>query len=1081
MKILELRFKNLNSLSGEWIIDFTHPQYTSNGIFALTGPTGAGKSTILDAICLALYGKTPRLERINKSTNEIMSRQCAECYAEVLFASQSGRYRCHWEQHRARNKADGNLQDQTHTIADADTTKILEEKKSLVVDVVIEKTGMDFDRFTRSILLAQGGFDTFLKASIEDKSRILEQITGTQLYSDISIAVHERVRTEKERLEILTAETSGIHLLTEEEEQKLVSNLETQKTEETELEAKVSDTQRAVTWLAGIKGLEDELASLSAEELQVQGDLESFQPERKKLGQALQASSLEGSYATLSANRNEQAQDSKALEAERKTLSDLEEPAKKQGQALMTAEQCTKQAKQDKEHLSPTLQDVRKLDHTLANQRQSIDGEEKRCTKEKGEIASEEANKQREEENQSKVQSNLKLVETYLVEHAVDESLIQSLGGIREQLNTLLSKQNAIQKIKNDQDKASKILGDAEKKLSRSLATVQTKQQEHDAIVKQVHDAQEVVKSLLAGRLLRELHTEKETLLREKAFREKIASLVDHRSKLEDGNPCPLCGALHHPFATGNIPALDETEEQIKALTLLIQHIEDKESEITNLQASERAIADALSVLQNNHLQIANERKTAKHCLDNFFTTLEELGSEYTAYKQTVASKVLPFGIEEVADADIQALLDNLQSRLDNYQAKTKEQTTFRDELAVIKAEIQTTEGIINTKKAAYMQRKDHITELKSELETKTEERVKLFGEKDPDVEETKLNSAIALAELNEKKTRNAFDATEKQRTTSQAHIDALNKAIGLRTPILMELERNFSLALAEEGFNDEPQFLASSLPQEERAALSEKAKKLDDRQTNLQARQSDRKRRLDDERGKHVTDKTLDELSPLKTEAEEALKNVRNAISQINHIRMEDIKNKERNREKQVAIDAQKKECLRWDKLHSLIGSADGKKYRTFAQGLTFELMVNHANHQLQKLRERYLLVRDKVQPLELNVIDTYQAGEIRSVKNLSGGESFLVSLALALGLSKMASRKVRVDSLFLDEGFGTLDEETLQTALESLANLHQDGKLIGIISHVAALKERISTQIEVLPLSGGKSTLSGPGCKQN
>jgi len=137
---------------------------------------------------------------------------------------------------------------------------------------------------------------------------------------------------------------------------------------------------------------------------------------------------------------------------------------------------------------------------------------------------------------------------------------------------------------------------------------------------------------------------------------------------------------------------------------------------------------------------------------------------------------------------------------------------------------------------------------------------------------------------------------------------------------------------------------------------------------------------------------------------------------------------------------------------------------------------MVSHANRQLEKMTDRYLLIRDDRQPLELNVVDNYQAGEIRSTRNLSGGESFIVSLTLALGLSKMASRKVRVDSLFLDEGFGTLDEETLETALETLSGLHQDGKLIGIISHVPALKERISTRIAILPRSGGKVFSRGP-----
>ena len=225
MRILELRFKNLNSLYGEWIIDFTDANYLDNGIFALTGPTGAGKSTVLDAICLALYGATPRLSRISKSTNEIMSRQTGECYAEVMFESQAGRFRCHWEQRKARKNPDGKLQEQEHQVAEAITGKVIEVKKSLVLAVIEEKTGMDFDRFIRSMLLAQGGFDSFLKADTEQKSRILEQITGTEIYSKLSVRVHERLREEQEKLALLKAEVAGMISLDPEQEQQIQADL----------------------------------------------------------------------------------------------------------------------------------------------------------------------------------------------------------------------------------------------------------------------------------------------------------------------------------------------------------------------------------------------------------------------------------------------------------------------------------------------------------------------------------------------------------------------------------------------------------------------------------------------------------------------------------------------------------------------------------------------------------------------------------------------------------------------------------------------------------------------------------------
>lgn len=186
MRIQEVRFQNLNSLVGEWKIDFTDPAYLADGIFAITGPTGAGKTTILDGICLALYGRTPRLERVNKSGNEIMSRHTGSCYAEITFTTRDGSYRCHWSQQRAHKKHDGELQVHKHEISDAISGQVLENKIRDVALKVEEITGMNFNRFTRSMLLAQGGFAAFLQAPPDERAPILEQITGTEIYSQIS-------------------------------------------------------------------------------------------------------------------------------------------------------------------------------------------------------------------------------------------------------------------------------------------------------------------------------------------------------------------------------------------------------------------------------------------------------------------------------------------------------------------------------------------------------------------------------------------------------------------------------------------------------------------------------------------------------------------------------------------------------------------------------------------------------------------------------------------------------------------------------------------------------------------------------
>ena len=348
MKILELRFKNLNSLYGEWFIDFTDPEYISNGIFALTGPTGAGKSTILDAMCLALYGETPRLGKITKSGNEIMSRQTGECYAEVLFESQEGRFRCHWAQHRARKKADGELQTPKHEIAEGrDEGKVIEHQIRRTAAVIEEKNGMDFDRFTRSILLAQGGFDTFLKAKEEQKSRILEQITGTEIYTEISKRVHERQREEREKLYLLKAETAGIVILEPEQEKEIKQELEDKQKQEQSLAAGATETGKAIAWLTGIEELRKEINNLSKEAGLLQIEDKAFKPERARLSRALKAAELEGKYANLTAIRKQQKADKSSLKSEESKLSELERFFKQQEKQLKDAERQTRKTKEN--------------------------------------------------------------------------------------------------------------------------------------------------------------------------------------------------------------------------------------------------------------------------------------------------------------------------------------------------------------------------------------------------------------------------------------------------------------------------------------------------------------------------------------------------------------------------------------------------------------------------------------------------------------------------------------------------------------------------------------------------------------
>lgn len=1078
MRILQLRFKNLNSLVGEWEIDLMHPLFASDGIFAITGPTGAGKTTILDAICLALYGRTPRLNKVTRSGNEIMSRQTGECFAEVTFETQTGRYRCHWSQHRARKKPDGEFQAPKHEIANADSREIFESRIRGVADQIESATGMDFDRFTRSMLLAQGSFAAFLQAPPDDRAPILEQITGTKIYSQISVRVHERQREEREKLNLLQAETAGIVILEPEQEKEIRQTLEAKQKEETDLAAKSADTGKAMAWLIAIDDLKRDIVNLVDEASRLQGDIETFKLDREKLNQALSAASLDGLYATLTATRKQQVDDREALKAEEEALPGLEFSAKEQAESMKLAELQTARAKEDLQTAAPVIQQIRSLDQKLADQKKAIKDGEENCNKDVAKIDKDKQAKLKEQEKRSRAHEALERVGGSLKEHAQDEWLISGLAGVEEQLSGLLSKQKEILQKETDQDKATNALEQAAESLDDCQKQSGIRKQELDGAAKQLQQGKEALSQLLGGRLLREYRTEKETLMREMAFLTKIAELEDYRAKLEDGKPCPLCGATQHPFAEGNVPVPDGTEQKIDALTKLITKAEDQEAAIKKLEEAESLARKNLTDTEKQELAAANDKKAAGKALTELKEGLEKLRADFTERKQAVSAKLLPLGVTDISETDLSSLLESLQARLETWQAQVNKKDETEKQIDNINSEVKSLDAVIETRSTSLAEKRKRLETLKKELAIGNDERNALYGEKNPDDEELRLNKAVSDAERGEKQIRKRHNELQLEWNTAKDRVQSLKKWIDQREPELRGLETEFSAALAPVGFSNEEQFLEARLPPERKGELSARAKELDERQTELKARQKDRETRLAAEMVLKVTDKSLEELEPQFKEYEESLQALRDSIAGLKHKSSENAAAKERIKEKRAAIETQKKECRRWENLHELIGSADGKKYRNFAQGLTFEVMIGHANRQLQKMTDRYLLIRDDAQPLELNVVDNYQAGEIRTTKNLSGGESFIVSLSLALGLSHMASKNVRVDSLFLDEGFGTLDEEALDTALETLAGLQQDGKLIGVISHVPALKERISIQIQVTPQTGGRSQISGPGC---
>ncbi len=1206
---------------GQWSIDFTHPAY-SNGIFLITGPTGAGKTTILDAICLALYGRTPRLNKISKGSNEIMSRQSGECIAEVTFQTPGGTFFCHWSQRRARLKPDGELQPPRHEISDAKTGQLLETRLRDVADQIEKKTGMDFDRFTRSMLLAQGGFAAFLQAPPDERAPILEQITGTELYSQISIKVYERWQQERDKLKRLQAELAGIQLLSDEEELLLRNTLKDNQSVATALITQIDAMRNALNWLNTLAALQKDMAALNKEWQGFTQRQQAFQPEMMRLDRALKTLSVQGEYVKVTALREHH-------EGETKNLHDAISNLPLQEIAL-TASLQRKQAAADNLQQSRSLQRaeadvikiVREIDVKISEKRSLIEAANKVIKTVQRQLQECNIRIKQAEESRTKSTALLNENEQYLVDHAIDTRLVENLTAIKktfealQQLNTSHGKaHDAYKKTTKERDTAIAECSKIEAAHEKTRTGLNAAQQQHtqvaeainlllkdselsqwrveldtlkqrrllleqtasallriNAALKTLEELSVCYDALLVQRL--EIASEMTLKSEDKARCEKevnyleiqvtllsrIRDLDDERKLLEDGSPCPLCGATDHPYARGNVPAIDEAQSTLKAakeavkdvsviLTGLQVRMVEVEKDIKQTQrdvdekkaaldTDERQCAEALSSLdiddpsQGRLIKVESEQAVVQLKIDEISNTIKDveqkertlkvlqrtlegartkfndaektlqqtrhrrqmlerdlerlaaecatLTEQLAAAHQDALEEVTAYGIKEVSIASMKNILDTLTRKREAWQVKLTDKERLQKGIAAIEAELETQKTLLKKLDEERLTRDADHRELAGQLDILSSQRSKLYGIKSPDEEERHYADAVDAADKVLEQARVQHNSVQDGVNALKARLTSLNESIQKREEELAAAQQVLKERLTQAGFVDELDYQAACMTDEERQLLTAQKEALEREQTELETRRKDKAAALSVEQQKAITDQSSDVLQDEMSQLDVRLKEVQQEMGGINQRLSDNEARLAAQKERLKGIELQEKEHRRWDVLHDLIGSADGKKYRNFVQGLTFEIMVTHANSQLQKMTDRYLLVRNDAQPLELNVIDSYQGGEVRSTKNLSGGESFIVSLALALGLSSMASRNVRIDSLFLDEGFGTLDEDALETAITALTGLQEEGKTIGIISHVSALKERFNTQLKITPKTGGRSSINGPGCRK-
>lgn len=987
MKILAIRGRNLASLEGEFEADFTSEPLLSAGIFAISGPTGAGKSTILDAMCLALFARTPRTDQAKENNvklrdvNEevlpqsdprfLLRRGTASGYAEVDFLALNGhRYRSRWSVGRARDKENGRLQSPRVTLHNIDKEEEEQGTRSELQARVVELIGLTFEQFTRSVLLAQNDFSTFLKAEQGEKASLLEKLTGTELYSAISRTIFEKNAVAKEAYDKIQARIQGIELLTEEAEQ--------------ELQIRLKESE----------------ASLLA--------LEKAKAEQQTLQEAVK--STEQQIATRQTQQKDAA-------AKLEKATELLNAARKDYEQGLVEEQ---RSESEFKALQQELQQARGLDVRLDAATRSVADTETRLREAL-------ARKKEGEDKLKAAQTRQQQSTAEITRLSEWRERYRSKESIAEQLTALLLHLDAASAARQAIEKAGKTIATTKQTAERLVAQLATIRQAAETKRAQLQKTEETIvrseKELKAldiaalDKQIESVRLERENLLIEQARQAASGDVLELRKKLQEGSPCPVCGSTHHPVATH--PAVTEVPKVIAALTLQLEQLNARK---TAYAGSEKQ----LNQLRQQLLQLHKELTEADH------TRTDLQGRQKLAETQIAREEAIRAESQETLAKSLSAA-NRLFGNDDWQRGWQQDPDSFRDTLTTF-----TRQWHDNTEKLQQLQREQSAQ--KAEYESYASFLPSLIKQ----VEEVTL-----LHEQN----RTALLAlqSERARLLGGKPADQVESAYTRRKEELKErMKRLQTVQTEQSGIADQLRGIAGQIAQDLQKASDDlvvRQKALADWTEAWNTAHDNEPLELLLPR---ITQEKNEYAFRLRTQAE----------------------NKQKIASQQEELNACRLESERWAKLNELAGSADGAKFRRIAQGYTLDVLLSYANVQLRDLSRRYRLERVP-ETLALQVIDRDMCDEIRTVHSLSGGESFLVSLALALGLSSLSSNRMKVESLFIDEGFGSLDADTLRIAMDALESLRTQGRKIGVISHVQEMTERIPVQIRVSRAGNGRSFL--------
>ncbi|WP_416363312.1 AAA family ATPase [Pseudomonas sp. NFX183] len=1209
MKILAIRLKNLASLAGPFEIDFTAEPLASAGLFAITGPTGAGKSTLLDALCLALFGAVPRLGDTGQAKmpdadsdisigdpRTLLRRGTGGGYAEVDFVGVNGRrYRARWEANRARDKASGKLQNSRQSLIDLDSDQLLASQKTEYKTQLELALGLNFEQFTRAVLLAQSEFSAFLKANDNERSELLEKLTDTALYTQLGRRAFDKAKDAKDAHKQLQDQATGVVPLAAEVRAELDQQLATAQQQLKTQQAQLKQLELQHTWLKELREWQERQQSATEQLQRAQADwdgqgqqrqdlsrLEHLAPQRHQFARQAELGTLltplaaqiqqHSEQQTALHTRQEQAQAQQAaaqaalaealkhqadavpllrqaFEAQ-STLAHLTKDLAKrtedqqQHEVACTQGQTLLKGLQDKHtHVAERLQRLAaELERSAALAPLSDAWSAYRDRLQQLMLIGNRLNKGQSELPQLEQRATT-AAEKFAQQRDALDLLYQEAGAephaVAEQIQLLAS-------LLQDNRKQQRAFED----LTRLWDNQQQLDQQAASLTQKLADAQQRREQLNQTGLQTkaELAVAEQTLTVTKQLLERqrlarSASVEELREQLQDDQPCPVCGSHEHPYhqpeaLLQSLGRHDENEEATaqKAVDVLKEKLTELRGEVGGLIAQQKEFLQ-----QQEHL--TTQQQALKPSLDAHPLSASLFNQDAAKRSTWLAQQLAQLTQSITQDEQRQGALLNLQQNagrlqqqlqaaqdasqqarqllVDQQRELSNDRERLDEELHAFASLLpaETLEGLRREPAATFMQldqqvsqrleqlghQRDelaeqqerqqaiekeqthqqhrqqqldvlhqHVTELSAQRQAAQEQLTALLGDHaSAEQWQQQLDQAVA-------------QARQRETDANQQLQDLRNALIQLAADLKAQQERQQALTAEQHSLDERLGEWRALHPELDDAGLA-RLLAFDDSQISALRQQvqhsekaveqakvllHEREQRLAEHQALHNGNLDAEQLDGSLATLNQQLAEGEKHCAELRARQAEDQRRQDANHALAEQITQAYEEWQRWARLNALIGSATGDTFRKIAQAYNLDLLVHHANVQLRQLVRRYRLKRGGSM-LGLLVMDTEMGDELRSVHSLSGGETFLVSLALALGLASMASSTLKIESLFIDEGFGSLDPESLQLAMDALDGLQAQGRKVAVISHVQEMHERIPVQIQVKRQGNGLSTL--------